>query len=283
MSFFKKLFRSNDHKDVYEPKITIEKIKHIFEYGKLKNLVGTGSPELSNLKLGTIINWSSESKFRKAYKDIPEQIVPPHIQWSNNPLFAYVGIVDHKVKYHYGENGQSAIYICPQTTDDYHLKLIDVIFEHYYQNFDLPNSLSNGKVRKEKVDRSDKMKFLSAYLTTEDGNFFQDNCCEDEDVSDLAMWIDWREEDENIIVYCEKILQTNQLFAATQNAENESGFETIIFYKGQPTAIPYRGLGADRSTTIKALNNAVKADYEIRLFKESAGSDTLCLLPLGSQ
>jgi hypothetical protein len=47
--------------------------------------------------------------------------------------------------------------------------------------------------------------------------------------------------------------------------------------------IPYRGLGADRSTTIKALNNAVKADYEIRLFKESADSDTLCLLPLSSQ
>jgi hypothetical protein len=64
-----------------------------------------------------------------------------------------------------------------------------------------------------------------------------------------------------------KILQTNQLFATTQDVENERGFETIISYKEQQTVISYQGLGADRDSTIKALNDAVRADSEIRILR----------------
>jgi hypothetical protein len=97
------------------------------------------------------------------------------------------------------------------------------------------------------------------------------------------MWIDWREEDENLITYCKKILQTQQLSVATVDVQNERGFDTIITYKGQQTTIPYQGIGSDRDTTIKALNNAIKADFEIRLCKETEGNDTLCLVPLSNQ
>lgn len=266
--FFEKIFVN---KNDYMPKITVEKIQHIFEYGNLKNQIGEG-----------LIRWESESKFRKAYKDIPEQIVPPHIQWANNPYFSYVAIVDNKVQYYYGRNGESAIYLCPKTTDEKHIREIDTLFEKYYQKFGLPNVLNKPKIVKEKIDKTDKMKFLSAYLTTKDEDFFYDNFCNDKEIYQIAMWIDWKEEDENIIKYCEDILQTNELSVETLNAENERGFETIITYKGKRSQIPYKGTSADRDTTIKTLNKTIQPDFDIRLCKESVGSDTLCFIPLTS-
>jgi hypothetical protein len=280
MSFFTKLFGATEGDRNYEPNITVEKIQHIFEYGKLKDLIGTGSDELSNLQLGGRINWESESKFRKAYKNIPEQIVPPYIQWSNNPYFAYVAIVDNAVQYYYGEHGESAVYICPRTTNVNHLKLIDGIFEHYYEKFDLPASLNKSATINKKADNTDKMRFLSTYLTTHDNDFFKTYFSDNDDIYGTAMWIDWREEDEDIITYCENILKTGRLDVDTFEASNERGFETVITYNGQKTVIPYHGAGADRDTTLKTLNNVIQPDHEIRLCKESVGQDTLCFIPL---
>ncbi|WP_262463682.1 hypothetical protein [Acinetobacter dispersus] len=39
--------------------------------------------------------------------------------------------------------------------------------------------------------------------------------------------------------------------------------------------IPYQGEGADRDTTLKALNKILQPDYEIRFCLASVGSDTL--------
>lgn len=281
MNFLKKLFGQNEPEKNYEPKITVEKIQHLFEYGKLKNLIGTGDDSLrGKYKVGHLINWETESKFRKAFNDIPAQTVPPHIKWSNNPVFAYVSIIGNSVQYHYGEDGGSAVFICPITTNPKHIRVIDEIFEHYYNKFGLPNILNKTKVIKEKANKTDKMKFLEEYLTSQDKDFFNDNFCDDSDIYDSAMWIDWREEDENIITYCEEILQTEQLSVKTLDAKNERGFDTIITYKNKEISIPYKGNGADRDTTIKTLNQTIQSEFEIRLCKESLGSDTLCFIPL---
>lgn len=124
------------------------------------------------------------------------------------------------------------------------------------------------------------MKFLEAYLITEDQDFFNNNFYNDSDIYKIAMWIDWREEDHNIIGYCEDILQTKQLSVATSDAENERGFDTVITYKNQQISFPYQGSGIDRDTTIKTLNQTIHSEFEIRLCKESLGSDTLCFVPL---
>ena len=284
MSFLKKLFRENEPEENYEPKITVEKIHQLFEYGKQENLIGTGDESLrGKYKTGHQIRWETESKFRKAYNDIPAQTVPPHIQWGNNPVFAYVSILENKVQYHWSEDGGSAVFICPTTTNTEHIKIIDEIFEHYYNDFGLPHILNEIKITKEKASKTDKMKFLEQYLTTQDQDFFSDNFCDDNDIYDIAMWIDWREEDENIIINCEDILQTEKLSVETINAENERGFDTIITYKNQKTSIPYKGNGADRNTTIKTLNHKIQSEFEIRLCKESLGSDTLCFIPLTNE
>lgn len=284
MSFLKKLFGQKEPEKNYEPKITVEKIQQLFEYGKRENIIGTGDESLrEKYKVGDLINWENKEYYYEGYKDIPAQNVPPNIKWSNNPIFAYVSILDNKVRYHYSENGGSAVYICPITTNTEHIKLIDEIFEHYYNNFGLPDVLNTAKIIKEKVSKADKVIFLEEYLTTKDQNFFDENFCDDSDIYKIAMWIDWREEDDNIINYCEDILQTGQLSVKTLDAENERGFETIITYKNQEISIPYKGKGADRDTTIKTLNQTIQSEFEIRLCKESIGSDTLCFIPLTNE
>ncbi|ENW92597.1 hypothetical protein [Acinetobacter dispersus] len=44
--------------------------------------------------------------------------------------------------------------------------------------------------------------------------------------------------------------------------------------------IPYQGEGADRDTTLKALNQILQPDYEIRFCVASDGADTLEFIPL---
>lgn len=234
MSFLKKLFGQNEPEKKYEPKITVEKIQQLFEYGKRENIIGTGDESLrGKYKVGHLINWEAEPYFYKGYKDIPAQTVPANIKWSNNPVFAYVSILDNKVQYHWSEDGGSAVFICPTTTNTEHIRLIDKMFEHYYNNFGLPNSLNEAKRIKQKANKTDKMKFLEEYLTTQDQDFFSDNFCADSDIYEIAMWIDWREEDDNIINFCEDILQTGELSVETLDAENERGFDTIITYKNK--------------------------------------------------
>lgn len=96
------------------------------------------------------------------------------------------------------------------------------------------------------------------------------------------MIVDWRKEDEAIVEYCENILQTGSLHAEIQNAGNPQGFMITLYYRDQALIIPYQGEGADRDTTLKALNQILQPDYEIRFCEASDGSDTLAFLPLPS-
>ncbi|MCH7379180.1 MULTISPECIES: hypothetical protein [Acinetobacter] len=96
----------------------------------------------------------------------------------------------------------------------------------------------------------------------------------------ILMIVDWREEDEAIIEYCENILQTGSLRAEIQNADNLQGFTITVYYQNQTLIIPYQGEGADRDTTLKALNQILQPDYEIRFCVASDGSDTLEFIPL---
>lgn len=104
-----------------------------------------------------------------------------------------------------------------------------------------------------------------------------------EDRYDIIMVVDWREYDEDIINYCEAILETENLSVETIDADNKLGFETIIYYQDKATQIPYQGEGADRDTTIITLNEVLKPNYDIRLCKISIGNDTLEFLPLPTE
>ncbi|EFM38599.1 hypothetical protein HMPREF1142_1031 [Peptostreptococcaceae bacterium AS15] len=91
--------------------------------------------------------------------------------------------------------------------------------------------------------------------------------------ADALTWVDWREYDEDIIDYVnEKI---GSLISVSHHDNGKDyGDDIIISYKGRSFMIPY-GDVMDRDTTIIYVNELIKPDFEIRLFIENLGSDTL--------
>lgn len=128
-----------------------------------------------------------------------------------------------------------------------------------------------------KFDHSDKMKLIREYLQNGTDDFFTEAF---EGAYGILMVVDWREEDDAIIQYCEDILKTGHLSAEFKDADNIRGFNIIIHYNGKEHNIPYTGKGVDRDTTVITLNEVIQPDYEIRLCIASKGSDTLEFLPL---
>ena len=124
------------------------------------------------------------------------------------------------------------------------------------------------------------MNYIKDFLKNEDRESFNklwENCTK-------FVWIDWREYDEDIINYIENIIQSGKLIGKIEDADNQMGFEIFIEWNGEDYKISYPNEeGSDRDTTIKTLNKVIQPEYEIRLFMESLGSDTLAFVPLAKE
>lgn len=90
-------------------------------------------------------------------------------------------------------------------------------------------------------------------------------------------WVDWREEDDAIVEYCEKCLNTGSLQAEMTYSRDDVFL--IIQYKDQT----FKEKVIDRDPTLIFLNTVLQPDYEIRFCKDSDGSDTLAFLPLSKE
>ncbi|WP_347216197.1 hypothetical protein [Chryseobacterium sp.] len=90
----------------------------------------------------------------------------------------------------------------------------------------------------------------------------------------LVFWVDWREEDDAIVEYCEKCLHTGVLHAELVY----SGEEIFLTIKYKDQTFTEKVI--DRDPTLIFLNRVLLPDYEIRFCKGSDGSDTLAFLPL---
>lgn len=124
------------------------------------------------------------------------------------------------------------------------------------------------------------MEYIKNFLKNEDRESF-DKLWEN---STKLVWIDWREYDEEIINYIENVIQSGKLIGKNEDADNKMGFNIIIEWKGNEYKISYPDEeGSDRDTTIKTLNKVIQPEYEIRLFMESLGSDTLAFVPLSKE
>ena len=92
---------------------------------------------------------------------------------------------------------------------------------------------------------------------------------------ETVFWVDWREEDDAIVGYCEKVLSTGMLTAEIVDANNESGFELYISYGDRRIKVPLTYSEQDI-----ALNEALRGDYEVRYCVASDGMDTAAFVPL---
>jgi hypothetical protein len=97
---------------------------------------------------------------------------------------------------------------------------------------------------------------------------------------DTVFFVDWREEDDAIVGYCEGILKTGDLAAELIQIDADPGFEIYIAHRGRRVKVPLVIGLEDRHITLYTLNELLKPAFEIRVCVDSNGSDTLAFLPL---
>jgi len=96
-------------------------------------------------------------------------------------------------------------------------------------------------------------------------------------------WIDWREYDEDIISYFNGLLpQEDIVDVEIKEIKLGRGIDIILKKDNKTLAIPYEDDETDRDITIKTLDEFISPKYQIRLFSESLGDDTLAFTVLNS-
>ena len=91
--------------------------------------------------------------------------------------------------------------------------------------------------------------------------------------SEAIIWIDWREDDEDVVNYFNDMIDEPIDIQTVSNGKPYG--DDIVLKKGdKELQIPY-GDEKNRDVTIKYFNDFVKPDYEARWFIESLGDDTL--------
>ena len=94
--------------------------------------------------------------------------------------------------------------------------------------------------------------------------------------SGALVWIDWREYDEDILEYFnEKLPDNSKIDYEFTDSPSKRGFDIILKKHGMRSPIPYADDGADRDTTIISAQEYLSPEYQIRLYTETLGSDTL--------
>ena len=91
--------------------------------------------------------------------------------------------------------------------------------------------------------------------------------------SEAIIWIDWREDDEDVVNYFNDMMDEPIDIQTVSNGKSYG--DDIVLQKGdKELLIPY-GDEKDRDVTIKYFNDFVQPDCEVRWFAESLGNDTL--------
>jgi len=98
----------------------------------------------------------------------------------------------------------------------------------------------------------------------------------------MVFWVDWGEEDDAIIEYCESLINTGALRGDLVDVDNGAGFELYINYREKRMKVPLVIGPEDRHITILTLNAILRPEYEIRYCIDSSDSDSAAFLPLSS-
>ena len=91
--------------------------------------------------------------------------------------------------------------------------------------------------------------------------------------SEAIIWIDWREDDEDVVNYFNDMMDEPIDIQTVSNGK-PYGDDIVLKNGNKELQIPY-GDEQDRDVTIKYFNDFVQPDYEVRWFAESLGNDTL--------
>jgi hypothetical protein len=88
--------------------------------------------------------------------------------------------------------------------------------------------------------------------------------------------VDWREADDEIVRYCESVLQTGRL-SAEWTAE-----DLFVIFGSKRMRVPLTRSPADRHIALLTLNEGLSPEFEVRMLYASVGSDSSTFVPLSS-
>lgn len=100
--------------------------------------------------------------------------------------------------------------------------------------------------------------------------------------SEVLVWVDWKDFDDSIVEYFNDFLpEEDHLKIELIENDKPRGVDIFLIKDGVKKAIPYDEERTDRDTTLKAIQEFMAPNYQIRWYMDSLGGDTLafCLLP----
>jgi hypothetical protein len=282
----KRLFRrflSSSKPGGAPPPVDLERLLQMLEYARRRNLCGRGTRIGGDRWIGRSINIESEEQCITAragnpyYKDGTIVTRYRHVSWSYMPHHLGVYLVDGSLEFRASHDGIGPRESMPLATDPEDLSEIKCCFDFWYDEFDLPASLGRPvNPPKQFEPTGDAVKDIQTYLEAGTVSAFHELFEDD----DIVIWVDWGEEDDNIVNMVADVLGLDNLSAKFDNAT----CDLLITYRGVDNRIAYPEEGiADRDTTIIALNRLLQPEYELRVCNASRGSDTLALLALKAE
>ena len=101
------------------------------------------------------------------------------------------------------------------------------------------------------------------------------------DNDELLVWIDWREYEEDLIKWFNEYLaEADQIVCKTKEIDKPRGVDIVLTSKEKSMTIPFADDATDRDSAIRAMQEMIAPNYQIRWFMESLGGDTLAFVLL---
>ncbi len=129
-------------------RVTPDRVEEVFEYGRKQGISGLNFPDDEEVPaLASQVSWQPDPRpwtVKVALRGFQagEQItIDPHIKWSNDPEYAYIGLVDGKVEFRRGHDTASAWFLCPRAQGE-QVAEVEALFERTYAALGLPDSLT---------------------------------------------------------------------------------------------------------------------------------------------
>ena len=126
------------------PAVTLHRLDQVFEFGQRNNCTGLSLSDDEAGGLARLIDWQAEPRdwtilvASNRFQVGDQIVIPPHIKWSNNPHFRYVGVAKGTLEFRSGNHGQSAYFLADVTTDPDVIREIEQLFAFWYGRLQLP-------------------------------------------------------------------------------------------------------------------------------------------------
>ncbi|MDT0121987.1 hypothetical protein Q9R46_05000 [Paenibacillus sp. RRE4] len=98
------------------------------------------------------------------------------------------------------------------------------------------------------------------------------------------IWIDWREDEGDIIQYFnDRLPESDQIKCEIIDIDKPRGVDIVLSSNDRKLKIPFADDRTDRDSAIRAMQEMIAPRYQIRWFMESLGNDTLAYLLLSTE